>query len=74
MRSASGLITLSKWQHKPTFANVSQSATNNLAIPLRDWNVSEATPERLCLTYMIDIGHRIAKQIYAINTHPRGLI
>ena len=35
MRSASGLITLSKWQHKPTFANVSQSATNNLAIPVK---------------------------------------
>ena len=28
---------------------------------LRDRNVSEATPERLCHTYMIDIGHRIAK-------------
>ena len=35
MRSASGPITLRKWQHNPTFAYASQSATNNLAIPAR---------------------------------------
>jgi cation:H+ antiporter len=33
MRSASGPITPSKWQHNPAFSNTSQSATNNLAIP-----------------------------------------
>ena len=46
MRSASGLITLSKWQHKPTFANVSQSATNNLAIPLFHFSKNEGFWDR----------------------------
>ncbi|MFT7369496.1 MAG: hypothetical protein ACI94O_000807, partial [Octadecabacter sp.] len=33
MRSASGAIIPSKWQHNPSFSNTSQSATNNMAIP-----------------------------------------
>ena len=36
MRSASGPITPPKWRHDPTVANASQSATNNLAIPIVD--------------------------------------
>jgi hypothetical protein len=33
MRSTSGPITPPKWRHDPTVANVSQLASNNLAIP-----------------------------------------
>ena len=33
MRSTSGPITPPKWRHDPTVANVSQWASNNLAIP-----------------------------------------
>ena len=54
MRSASGPITLPKWQHNSTFANASQSATNNLAIPV-DAMFSMLDSEQILLT---GIAHR----------------
>ncbi|MFY9240411.1 MAG: hypothetical protein WAO78_16340, partial [Roseovarius sp.] len=39
MRSTSGPITPPKWRHDPTVANVSQWASNNLAIPYRGLKV-----------------------------------
>ena len=44
------------------------------AFKLRDRDVSEAITERLCHTYMIDIGHRIAIKFNAIYTYPRVII
>ena len=69
MRSTSGPITSPKWRHDPTVANVSQWASNNLAIPdeyltghaRRVGLAGEKTPketlERLLPTIRADMVH-----------------
>lgn len=69
MRSTSGPITPPKWRHDPTVANVSQWASNNLAIPdeyltghaRRVGLAGEKTPketlERLLPTIRADMVH-----------------